>query len=97
MVADWSVDRLGRSLTDLLDVLRALHATIPFEMDKVLPILKLGKQHFYVSGMLFYHDIFEERHWSRFCFSWSFDELVKVVNNAAPSSAELCPGLNDND
>jgi DNA invertase Pin-like site-specific DNA recombinase len=26
MVAAWSVDRLGRSLTDLLDILRELHA-----------------------------------------------------------------------
>lgn len=26
MVAAWSVDRLGRSLTDLLDVLKDLHA-----------------------------------------------------------------------
>src|SRR3984885_384167 len=26
MVAAWSVDRLGRSLTDLLDVLKELHA-----------------------------------------------------------------------
>jgi DNA invertase Pin-like site-specific DNA recombinase len=26
MVAAWSVDRLGRSLTDLLDFLRELHA-----------------------------------------------------------------------